>query len=77
LTCSICLTAASSMAAGQSAPHQAPSADMGEKKPDKMFPDGVAHDLGILWRGKLAKHSIRIVNTSAAPLRIISVRWPP
>ena len=38
------------------------------------FPDGVAYDFGKVERGILPYHAFRIVNTSDAPLRIISLR---
>ena len=41
---------------------------------DPMFPDGVVHDFGKLKRGTDAKWSFRIVNNSAVPLKIVSVR---
>jgi hypothetical protein len=39
------------------------------------FPDGLEHDFGPLPRGAQAEHAFRIVNTSAVPLRIVSLRF--
>jgi hypothetical protein len=41
---------------------------------DKMFPDGTYHDFGAVHSGEQVTHAFRIVNTSDAPLRIISLR---
>jgi hypothetical protein len=43
-------------------------------KNERMFPDGVIHDFGPVFRGKLLRHTFRIVNTSDVPLRILSAR---
>jgi hypothetical protein len=43
-------------------------------KPKTMFPDGLEHDFGRVWRGPQLRHSFRIVNTTNRPLRIISLR---
>jgi hypothetical protein len=40
-----------------------------------MFPDGFDHDFGKVMRGTEAKHVFRIVNTSAVPLHIVSLRF--
>ncbi len=40
-----------------------------------MFPDGREHDFGTVRRGEQARHAFRIVNTSAVPLRIVSLRF--
>ncbi len=47
-----------------------------ENLAEKMFPDGVSHDFGILQRGTQAYHAFRVVNTSALPLKIVRVRAP-
>ena len=39
-----------------------------------MFPDGLEHDFGKVQRGIQAKNVFRIVNTTAVPLRIASLR---
>jgi hypothetical protein len=41
---------------------------------DPMFPDGLEYDFGKVQRGIQAYHTFRIVNTSKAPLRIVSLR---
>lgn len=40
----------------------------------KTFPDGVEYDFGKVVRGSQAEHVFRIVNRSAVPLHIVSVR---
>jgi hypothetical protein len=40
----------------------------------KMFPDGRVHEFGKVQPGTQARHAFRIVNTSGAPLRIVSLR---
>jgi hypothetical protein len=40
-----------------------------------MFPDGLVHDFGTVRRGTQARHAFRIVNTSAVPLRVVSLRF--
>jgi hypothetical protein len=40
-----------------------------------MFPDGLRHDFGKVQRGTQARHTFRVVNTSAVPLRIVSLRF--
>jgi hypothetical protein len=39
-----------------------------------MFPKGVDHDFGTVLSGMPAKHVFRMVNTSKAPLHIVSLR---
>jgi hypothetical protein len=41
---------------------------------DKMFPDGIEYDFGKVTRGKQYKHTFRIVNTTNAPLKMLSLR---
>lgn len=42
---------------------------------EKLFPDGLTHDFGVVQRGTQAYHAFRIVNTSDAALRIANVRF--
>lgn len=42
--------------------------------PARMFPDGLDHDFGKVFRGMQAKHTFRVVNTFKVPLHIISLR---
>jgi hypothetical protein len=79
LICSgVCLTAYSSMRAGQSVPIGPEAAGNKDTKKDaenadKMFPDGVVHDFGTVLMGKEVMHAFRVVNTSNIPLRIVSL----
>jgi hypothetical protein len=43
-------------------------------RPSPMFPDGLRHSFGIVSAGTLCKHAFRIVNTTGAPLKIVSIR---
>jgi RNA polymerase sigma factor (sigma-70 family) len=59
----------------------APPAKKAEPKQDKkaakseaMFPDGRDHDFGQVFRGQTVTHRFRIVNTTNAPLKLLSVR---
>ena len=40
-----------------------------------MFPDGLLHDFGKVQAGTQARHTFRVVNTSAVPLRVVSLRF--
>jgi hypothetical protein len=40
-----------------------------------MFPDGLVQDFGVVRRRIQARHAFRIVNTSAVPLRVVSLRF--
>ena len=88
LTCSgVCLMECSTMPAGQPAlllptlPSFKERADdnkitrYDDEIDEKMFPDGLMHDFGMLPMGIKAYHAFRIVNTSDVPLRISSVRF--
>jgi len=41
---------------------------------EKMSPLGLVHDFGKVTRGTLCRHAFRVVNTSDAPLQIVSLR---
>jgi len=45
-------------------------ASLGEVTPLTMFPDGVMHDFGKVQAGTQAKHTFRVVNTTAVPLKV-------
>jgi hypothetical protein len=80
----ILLLAFSSLQAGQSPVQptpgdgeeaRLPKGDKDTRNPaEKMFPDGVSHDFGILPTETQAYHAFRIVNTSNVPVKILSVR---
>jgi hypothetical protein len=40
----------------------------------RMFPDGLAHNFGTVIRGTICEHSFRIINTTDAPLQILTLR---
>lgn len=40
-----------------------------------MFPDGLVHNFGKVQSGTQARYVFRIVNISAVPLRIVSLRF--
>ena len=44
------------------------------KQVNKLFPDGTHYDFGPVALNTMHKHSLRIVNTTNKPLKIISLR---
>ena len=47
-----------------------------KKLPDKMFPDGKDYDFGTVEFGTVYKHSLRIVNPSNKPMKLLNLRFP-
>lgn len=68
----VAMTLIGTCQADQSDEHGSKAIEMQET----MFPDGLDYDFGKVPRGIQVAHTFRIVNTSAIPLRLISLRWP-
>jgi hypothetical protein len=66
------LLALLAMPALASGAHCVPAKESAE--PGEMFPDGFVHDFGKVPFGTQVQCEFRIINTSKAPLQIISLR---